>query len=940
MEAHLLQLTPYQETTATRSVDSQPTLKRYAKVINATLQQQSLAMDNDNVFHKALIEHFAYKDEGASIFDYMSKSDKDHLNDLAFQLHRELIVNSNKAVADEQKAFQQHIAAGAMTGLQDNRFYQLASELFGATTRAAEQHFLATQKNLLLDAPKAENAPELWQSIMVVLTFIISAITTAYGVNDLLQNETIAATLSLGGNSGAAARLTASFFVGITLSYIILYFKSALFRSIMNTGHVLSGIRRAYTSQPLWMVLASILTLVSLKTNYDGGVAFVSKSSSLNDQSIFISQRVQQAFGQEFTTTTTPTATPSSFYQTIAILKQRSNILFQQLQQIPEDEAKGKASSGIAQQGPRYWGKYLLIYGNSEKTPQSMNKILGHGKLALEVDGIVRTADIDLTTSVRAKLDKIINDYHVFVTAIDAQTQTDLRSLNTMMHLQQYTPQEVIRIFYLEHYHINAIVAKIVIRLERIETEYQSTINAINALVAKTSRALTQIDRAGHVKHPGYVVKARFPQSNIAGIKALKAGIPQATHKSFDELVVFLNTQYGAFLATLLMVFILALSIFIDLADLALFSAANAKRGNREQSILADRISAEKAWMDSFVNLAQEFFARSDIQAVFAQLAPAESRIYRDTLYRLLEEINPKTRDPLDRNWKNQLFIAIAEPFSRPHSTGIAFHNQLATAIDALAKHKNVHINRYFELLLPGLNHLLQDQHSTVATIFAGVATEQQARRLSFYSEIRQAGADNDQTLINQMIELKHQDQKMQRSLLSMEKKIKKLTDAVINAKSNYKNSWFPINRKEIIKQSLEEKHFEMKKHMRLQHARLVLIRAKVEKIFKKEVGHHGDLTFLMMMRSFFSWKVKHVNFELTRRKWLSTIAKNETNLSFIKQLANKPSSPPKKQAIRKFAEHQQERHNQRVLNNIVQLKQKTVAKTIHSIESKLAVIK
>ncbi|MBF0206571.1 MAG: hypothetical protein HQK53_06750, partial [Oligoflexia bacterium] len=181
--------------------------------------------------------------------------------------------------------------------LKNNSLYIFAQEIFVCLHDSSRKYFVSLMKQLCGYSPKRiQHREYIILKILNVLTFSVSTYTTAYGVNHLLQKNNLAILSAFNGDEGEIPRIITSFLIGFLLSSIIFHLKTSLFKGILSTGKIFEGIKQIYLRRPWKILFATLILSLSLKTNYDGGIALISKSEYINEQFQVISRQAFAAY--------------------------------------------------------------------------------------------------------------------------------------------------------------------------------------------------------------------------------------------------------------------------------------------------------------------------------------------------------------------------------------------------------------------------------------------------------------------------------------------------------------------------------------------------------------------------------------------------------------------------------------------------------------------
>ncbi|MBF0584694.1 MAG: hypothetical protein HQL80_10755, partial [Magnetococcales bacterium] len=516
-------------------------------------------------------------------------------------------------------AFQAAIQTGDETSLVGNPFYELTKLVFQQNLAGAKRLFEASHADLMASPPEPvpllRSFREIWfdrqapaiqaaqarggagltappqkvrmmglakklsdqidtwmglgKVIVAIILFFGSSFTTGQGINDLLQSQEASELFGglFDGREAELLRYGLAVLVGLLLSSAILDYKDRIFSSIAEEGGVLRGIRTAILRYPRWMILATILTGFSIRTNYDGIVSLISKKADLAQQSEQIRTRVKRALGSQFFVNAVE---PDDLHDVQGLLRNATNDSIEKFNQVPEDEVSGVASSGDPRKGPRYWGKYFIVNGGYEPGVRDV----AHSTQSLtagfsgRIDDMLRESGLDLRTSAADKIKALRKRYDDHLQKTKAQVEEGLDRLHGLMEMRGYSLEEIKRVFALEHYQINDLVLSMANALEENKNEYERVALELNRLTDAYVAVLQQVDKSGAASRREYHIEGKLAIPDLDAIKELKnTQIPKAKHKSFAELKEFLAGEYGVALANSLLLAILFVSVCMDLLD-------------------------------------------------------------------------------------------------------------------------------------------------------------------------------------------------------------------------------------------------------------------------------------------------------------------------------------------------------------------------------------
>ncbi|MBF0421664.1 MAG: hypothetical protein HQL73_01590 [Magnetococcales bacterium] len=604
------------------------------------------------------------------------------------------------------KAFRDQLALGQENSLEHNPFHQLTRLLFQSSLNGLFAFFARESTTRIAKLPPAirysPTLKEIWRrpkefggffskvfatvSKWVILTrpplaillFLGSSYTTYRGVNDLLQSQELIFLVQdiFQGAAGESRRYLVSMLVGFALSSAILDFKTRLFAAIADSGGVFTGIRDAFFFKPRWMILALILTGLSIKTNYDGIVSIFSKKEDLAVQATTIKKGIHEALGNRYFPST---RNPNSLFDLKAVLDENIATLVPMLESIPNDEAEGLASSGDARKGPRYWAKHFIIFGGYE--PGISDVGLSHNtSFAQSIDIMLANYGIDFFSSVRQKINLLGATYTRQIEQTETNVVRRLNALDGMMNVKGYSLEEIKRLLAIEHYQINAMVGDIILDFEHTKEIYQQVVEDLHELTKSYLTILLKVDLSGNIQPGDYVITASMNVPRLESIERLRAGmIPEARHKSFAELRFFLVDRYGTVIGGLFLATILFLSISMDLADPLLFSRSVARHGRRDLESVNVLLDEMAQWEKQFTQISNDLLDSVHARAVLGDRAPVTRNEVEMRFHQQVDRLDAEVKHPADRNpvegfilWFFSMFLLNRPNWTRAYNVRLA----------------------------------------------------------------------------------------------------------------------------------------------------------------------------------------------------------------------------------------------------------------------------
>ncbi len=638
---------------------------------------------------------------------------------------------TGKPFTSHMNTFKKAVEIGDESRLDNDPLHKLARHLFRDSLKKIEQRFQAIHADVLDQLPRpsilhptfreiwtephpypqfrhrlSETVSKLFSSAkppLVALLFCGSTVTTAWGMNELVQTPFGKALFGQPflGEEGELARTLLSFAVGVLFSSAILDFKGRVFRNIAESGGVLKGIRNTFMRHPRWTALAAVLMAVSIKTNYDGFVTLFSKQMELSRQVEDIRHQVNAAIGSS---KAVASGDMDSLYGLHAQLEGTIETILARYYALPKDEREGRASSNIAYPGPRFWGKKFIIYGGYEPGSRDVRHTFGNGPLARQVDYMLSSSGIDLSVPVADKLEKLALEHKKSLDQTTSRARHHFNEMEKNLLDKNTLFPGINRIFFLEHYQVNKVVERVVREMERHRVNYDRIMKELQGLVSRYVDILEQVDKAGGARFNNYYIEITIAPE-ISAIEALKRhAIPRASHRSMEDLKRFFTNQYGPIWAHLILMTVLALAAGMDLADVLLLARRTARLGIEDRQTVITALGDVLEWETAFINRSEDYFKNPELRRMLPEVAMPNRRCLQDAFYRMLEDIRPILRDRKDRSalvrtvtWFRSLFLTVR----------IADMEGCIDRIRTLhlfSNNREVHLRRLLHSIIPGLD--------------------------------------------------------------------------------------------------------------------------------------------------------------------------------------------------------------------------------------------
>lgn len=625
---------------------------------------------------------------------------------------RSSIYDFSPPTLQKLKEFRESLAKGNEAMLEENPFYELTALLWRLHSRALQQAFADHLPHNLRGQPHAikvaRSFVQIWKSQREILSpkeklleffgkiasigkftlglilFIGSTLTTAKGVIDLVQLPSFAEIFgdALSGSQNEGVRMTLSIVVGLVLSSTILDYKSRLFQGVAEVGRVFSGYVQAFRRNPRWVVIAMVLTAMSIWTNYDGIVLLMSKTEDLTWQWRRVQKEVQESLGHPDKTNVDH---PGSLWDLYAVMQRSVAKAAADLNKLPLDEMSGAASSGVAQKGPRYWGKHFIVDGGYQFGSQDISHAMTQSTMTLKIDAMLRESGLDLSFSLEQQLLRLLESYHKDLGDTDAEIQRKMVALERMMSVRSFSIPELYAFFSLESYHVDEKVKEVVALMEANTKRYVDVVERMEKLAGAAIALLVQVDQAGGVVKNDYNIHINIQVPKLDSIENLKRGsIPSVQRRNLQELKNILLERYGLAMGSGILFLILFIAISMDLSDPIFYSAMVARWGRRDRHFLDENIQTFKKWEREIVQNIRVFLMRPDIRSALPHIpCPPMATVYW-TWHLFLEGLDAQLKDdrslkPMERFrfWFFELFQASRIRYVRDYNNRLVVTTRL-----------------------------------------------------------------------------------------------------------------------------------------------------------------------------------------------------------------------------------------------------------------------
>ncbi|MEO5334463.1 MAG: hypothetical protein H7839_20805 [Magnetococcus sp. YQC-5] len=615
--------------------------------------------------------------------------------------------------------------------LEENPFYELTMVAYRINVQALKQSFVHGIKNTLDRAPRpikvARSYYQIWTSpatitstsqkiteslgnvlslgklLLGIILYLGSTATTAKGVIDLLQLPSVEAFLggSMAGAEHEALRTTVAISIGLLLSSVILDFKNRLFLGVAETGHVFKGFFHGFKRNPRWVIIACFLTMISIWTNYDGIVLMMSKGTDLAIQLETIKAQAIDVLGDPRKANVT---NPGSLWDLNALLEKKSSEAIQKFNKVPDDEKSGAASSGVAKEGPRYWGKHFIINGQYVPGKHDIASVYPTSALVQKIDLMLKNSGMDLSISLEDKIKQILKKYTDSLKRTQFNVATNLIALEDMMTFKSYTPKEFITIYSLESYHVNEGVLKVVGAMEETKEAFGTAAQEINQLAAAYINLLRDVDKIGIPSNNKYEIDVKFDIPTLDALDKLKnSKVPEAQRRNLAELKNILMERYGVAAGTTILILILTIAISMDLSDPIFYSAMIARWGKRDRHFLNENLERFRKWEEDHILRLKAFLVRPDIRPILPNLPSPKLQVLHHDFHLFLEETTSKVKDSSDHGFFETLWFWFIGLFTETRISHVHGYNARQTAIMKYLQDPETYNPRLLNTIFPNV---------------------------------------------------------------------------------------------------------------------------------------------------------------------------------------------------------------------------------------------
>ena len=625
------------------------------------------------------------------------------------------------------RKFRKALESADETTLEHNPFYELSRLIFRHNLSGARNLLKNNTANLLLQAPQSipffepnprrfipmvGNALVHSRAILVLLLTLLSILMTAIGVYTQLQPQE--------GIHFVNAPLLIGVLAGTLLAIPLLDFKSRLYRGMAESGGVLRGIRYAFTRQPKWMFVGLLLTLVSIRSNYDGLVALLFGTATIDQQTKQIQASIHTVLGD------TASEESDSLESRVGQLEAWATWTTVVFQRTLQPNTNPKNAVAKQKNDPRYWSHYFIVNGTYAPGVNDVVHRTTNQPLAHNLDKLLEQSGVDLSHSIERKIQIILDKHKTRFIHTRAFVQEQLTIVERLLRKegrekpasfsasQPQTPWDKFLVgiktsnFFLAitlHQRIhegNRILQAIRSALQTCETSYRQTVVDLNTLITRSNDLLSQTEPTLSTKDRAVRTITTPPiLISLAELEPLRWHVPEA--RAFSQIQKELSHDFGSLWGMLLLGAILIIAAGLDVGEFLLFGALIAWRGKEDREQMTDHFHTLKTWEAAFAELGKSFFDRADVQLLFPGLAfPKEANI-RYELHRVIESTQACAKDKTDQTTMEKCLVWYQGLLVPIRMADMVAYNSRTMAINTFKTQTERQLSQWVAQLLPGI---------------------------------------------------------------------------------------------------------------------------------------------------------------------------------------------------------------------------------------------
>ena len=636
------------------------------------------------------------------------------------------------------------------TLLHRNPFYELAKLVFRHNLSGARNLLHHNQSELLKHIPErlpffATNR-EIWTrqhfsvisrgmellgkgiigskvSLVLALT-LLSALMTGIAFYGHFHDH-LHSTLSLGlfgdGMKSEISIMTIGLVLGLFLALLILDFKSRLYRGMAETGTVLSGIRHAFVKHPIWMIIALLCTLLSIKSNFDGINTMLFKTTHVNQQASRVKSNIETVLGDVYL------QGMDSLHSRMVQLDAWASwvpVVFQRIADVQNRVDRRRVGRSRApRMAPVDWAKQFIVRGGYQPGVNDVVNQVGRRRGGQQQDQLLTMQkEVDLSRSITQKFQAVLSQYKIHVTRTDAYVKTQLDDLEQLFspaeagHFRPLADFALAVSLYQRIHQGNQIIRAILDALQASETHYVQAVAELNHIINNSNALLLKVDPKIFSTIPAKNSSAQNRESVRQAVQTITvlASLPALQTLANQRLLAAdsvtlaameesLAQQFGVGTAQYLLGMMILLAVALDMGEFLLFSGWITWRGRQDRTQIENRLLVLQKWEALFVEQAMTFFAREDVQHILPGITFPTEISNHNALHLVVEASSSKAKDRLDQSLSEKYRAWFKDLFLPARMADMVAYNARVYALELFKRNPDGMLSRWVGQILPGL---------------------------------------------------------------------------------------------------------------------------------------------------------------------------------------------------------------------------------------------
>jgi hypothetical protein len=365
----------------------------------------------------------------------------------------------------------------------------------------------------------------------------------------------------------------------LAMSQIIFTFKNKIFDSVEHaeaTTHHKDdkkrkklirnkGVKKAFKDHGTFMMFGTLITLVSIYTNFLGSNVFLQQGQERDEQLNKILQKIEEKIGKPGDL---PPAgnVPSTIQETVSLVQSLKQDVSNEGTLILQREEGGVAKSGIGGQGPSYKTKEAILFGNTLPQGNSdyAKKILSAvSKTNYPKEGIVPTVD-QITQKHLASIADTYNRVVSLKNSLTSESTPDAPDAKDAA--AKVKTKDISQI---HAYLLNQKIKEVANLIDTMSADLGQLQTELNKELDNTNTALRAVDQAAGAGQKNNNPIAQFsidlPKLDTSDIAK---GITVVEVRQPHELAKYLVEKQGMTVGLLILGLLLIIAALNDLADL------------------------------------------------------------------------------------------------------------------------------------------------------------------------------------------------------------------------------------------------------------------------------------------------------------------------------------------------------------------------------------